>query len=493
MTAVVPPTPLRRRVRSVAAWTVVIVAGSVALSISTCSPRRTGLERVRAMGVLRVATVNSPTTFYIGADGPTGYEYDLAKGFADRLGVRLDMLVTGSEDEAVAKVVSGAADLGAAGIAVTSSREKAVRFTAPVSSVVPELVYRTGAPRPHDIDELKGKLAVPEDGNEAQRLQQLRRAHPGLRWEGAIGAEVENLLEQVSDGDLDYTIANSDVIAINQRYFPKIAIAFPLSEVQHLAWALPAGEDDSLFAAAADFLRDTSGPERERLRDRYFGRVMRAVQFSSVTLAADAGSRLPRYRKSFEQAALRNNLDWRLLAAVGYQESRWDPTAVSPTGVRGLMMLTADTASGLNVANREDPAQSIDGGARYIRQTLEALPPEIKEPDRSWMALAAYNIGMGHLVDARKLTKERGANPNHWVDVRGTLPLLTQQRWFSKTDYGYARGHETVTYVGNVRTYYDMLVWMTTERPPPRKAEEVEAPKKEKKPRDPLNINSPVF
>ena len=110
------------------------------------------------------------------------------------------------------------------------------------------------------------------------------------------------------------------------------------------------------------------------------------------------------------------------------------------------------------------------------------------------MALAAYNIGMGHLVDARRLTAQRGGNPNHWVDVRASLPLLTQPRWFKKTDFGYARGHETVTYVGNVRTYYDMLVWMTTERPPPRRDEEKPAePKKEKKKRDPLNIDAPVL
>jgi len=161
--------------------------------------------------------------------------------------------------------------------------------------------------------------------------------------------------------------------------------------------------------------------------------------------------------------------------------------------VRGLMMLTEDTAAELRVSRREDPLQSINGGARYIRQTLEALPGEIQEPDRTWMALAAYNVGMGHLIDARKLTQQRGGNPNHWVDVRATLPLLTQHKWFAKTEFGYARGHETVTYVTNVRTYYDMLVWMTTERPPPKPEEQPEAPKLEKKKRDPLNITSPVL
>jgi membrane-bound lytic murein transglycosylase F len=481
---------VRRILRTVAG----IVGAGLIACISTCSPPETALEQVRAMGVLRVATLNSPTTFYIGNDGPTGYEYDLAKGFADRLGLKLEMIIAGSQEEVIGKVASGAADVGAAGLAITSAREEIVRFTEPVARVVPQLIYRTGQPRPSNLDDLKGKLAVPEGSNEAHRLLQLRPHHPDLRWELASGADVENLLEDVAKGQIDYTIANSDLVAINQRYFPKLAVAFPLAETQQLAWALRKGPDESLFAAAADYLRDTSGPERDRMRDRYFGKVMRATQFSSVALAADASTRLPRYRKWFEEAALKTNLDWRFIAAVGYQESHWDPTAVSPTGVRGLMMLTEPTARRLKVTNREDPYQSIDGGARYLRLTLDALPADIKEPDRTWMALAAYNLGLGHLIDARKLTQQRGGDPNHWVDVRATLPLLTQQRWFSKTEYGYARGHEAVTFVGNIRTYYDMLVWMTTERPPERAPEEVESEmKEEKKKKDPLNINAPVF
>ena len=445
------------------------------------------------MNVLRVATVNSPTTYYIGPDGPTGYEYDLVKGFADRLGVKLEIVLASGQQEVVEKVANGAADLGAAGLAITSDRERSVRFTPPINSVMPELVYRTGQVRPQDLDDLKGRLAVPEGSNEDLRLKQLRNFHPQLRWDAVTADEAENLLEQVGEGELDYTIANSDLVAINQRYFPKLAVAFGLTDAQQLAWALAPG-DDALLAAANDYLRETSGVERKRLRERYFGQVMHVNQFSSATLAADVGARLPRFRKWFEEAGSAYNVDWRLVAAMGYQESRWDPAAVSPTGVRGLMMLTTGTAAHLHVADREDPKQSIDGGARYFRQTLDALPPEIREPDRSWMALATYNIGMAHLIDVRKLTHSMGGNANQWMDVRKTLPLLTQQRWFSKTEYGYARGHEAVTYVNNVRTYYDMLVWMTTERPPLKRAETLTLPqKKEKKPKDPLNINAPVL
>ena len=125
------------------------------------------------------------------------------------------------------------------------------------------------------------------------------------------------------------------------------------------------------------------------------------------------------------------------------------------------MMLTKDTAKYLKIANRRDPKQSIFGGARYLRDQIDRMPPSITEPDRTWMALAAYNLGRGHLLDAREITAELGGDPDRWVDVRAALPLLTQAKWHSKTRYGYARGHEAVNYVGNIRTYYDILNWIT--------------------------------
>ena len=182
---------------------------------------------------------------------------------------------------------------------------------------------------------------------------------------------------------------------------------------------------------------------------------------------------------------------------MGYQESQWDPDAVSPTGVRGLMMLTEDTANFLDVNDRDDPTQSIFGGALYYSQLFAQLPESIKDPDRGWMALAAYNIGLGHLLDARMLTQEVGGNPNHWLEVRNSLPLLTQARWYSRTRHGYARGYETVNYVGNVRNYYDMLTWITNGAPSKAKPELVEpplqTPQLPKGSENPLHITTPIL
>jgi membrane-bound lytic murein transglycosylase F len=168
----------------------------------------------------------------------------------------------------------------------------------------------------------------------------------------------------------------------------------------------------------------------------------------------------------FQEVALAYDLDWRLLAAIGYQESHWDPDAASVTGVRGVMMLTQRTATQLGVTDRLDPEQSIEGGARYFKQMRKRLPGRIPEPDRSWMALAAYNMGMGHLRDARKLTQQQGGNPDRWQDVNERLPLLSQEKYYRETRYGYARGYEARQYVENIRRYYDALIWMETRAHP---------------------------
>jgi membrane-bound lytic murein transglycosylase F len=130
--------------------------------------------------------------------------------------------------------------------------------------------------------------------------------------------------------------------------------------------------------------------------------------------------------------------------------------------VRGIMMLTRNTMQHLGInKSRHDPQASIEGGALYLASIKKKLPKRIKDPHRTWLALAAYNVGFGHLEDARILAQEDGANPDKWEDVKKYLPLLSQKKWYKKTRYGYARGREPVRYVENIRSYYDILVWIT--------------------------------
>ena len=473
----------------VSAWTLAL---TTLMTLSTCSPRVSIIEQVQALGSLRVATINSPTTYYEGPAGPTGFEYELAQGMAQELGVELELIMVSTPTEALQAVQTGRAHLAAAGLSVTPLRTQAVQFSRPILSVTPQLVYRMGGSRPDGPADVGDGLVVARNSAGAEHLAVLKERVPSLKWSETDDAETEELLLKVANGEIAYTVAPSDVVAINQRYYPQLRVAFDIAEAQDVAWALAHGADTTLFNKVQHYLSGMSEADFAQLRDRYFGHVEQVDYLGAVALADHVDTRLPKYRRLFEKAGRQFGMDWRLLAAIGYQESHWDPKAVSPTGVRGIMQLTAQTAKFLNVANREDPAQSILGGARYVRRLIDLVPGDVPEPDRTWLALAAYNMGYGHLLDVRELTRQRGGDPSRWVDVRATLPLLTQPRWHQKTKHGYARGHEAETYVGNVRTYYDMLVYLFGDPPQPTRPSDVPPPEEEE-PEDPLNIRTPVL
>src|SRR5699024_2487693 len=236
------------------------------------------------------------------------------------------------------------------------------------------------------------------------------------------------------------------IVAMNQRYYPNLRVAFSLPDIKRsLGWAFPVTGDQALYNQAIAWLEQArrSG-EVDILRKRYFAPADRRGFVGGQIVAEQIEQRLPQWRAIFKRVAEECHLDWRLLAAMSYQESHWDPDAVSPTGVRGLMMLTEATAQELGVSNREDPEQSIEGGARYLIQQRKRLPESVQEPDRTWLALAAYNIGFGHLMDARRLLVARGQNPNLWANVKKALTWLTKDKYTGETKYGYAPGYQAV-------------------------------------------------
>jgi membrane-bound lytic murein transglycosylase F len=442
-----------------------------ALLLAGCSDQRSALERVQEEGVLRVATRNSATTYYEGPGGSfRGLEHDLVQRFADRLGVEARFLVPGSLDGILQMTMKGKVDLAAAGLTVTPSRSLLVRFAPPYHEITQQLVYRLGTTRPRDLrDTLDGTLEVVAGSSHEEELERRKADLPELSWRAHADLGSEELLYLVREGVVDYTVADSHEVALNRRYYPKLTVAFDLTEPQPLAWAFPHSQDSSLYDEAMAFFEEIeSDGTLAELIERYFGHVGRMNFVDFRTFRRHVLQRLPRLRPHFEQAAEENGIDWRLLAAIGYQESHWDSTAVSPTGVRGIMMLTSATAKQLGVEDRTDPEQSILGGARYVNVVRGKIPDRIPDPDRMWLALAAYNIGFGHLEDARILTERQGADPDKWADVKHRLPLLTKKKWHSTVRHGYARGREAATYVDNIRNYYDMLRWILADEGPRR-------------------------
>src|SRR5262245_16584693 len=439
----------------------------IALLIGTCSRMPDALEQVRSLGALKVVTRNSPLAAYEGAAGLEGPEYELARGFAERLGVRLEITFVRSAAAALNAVARNRAHVAAAGLVEGRDPIGRVRFGPVFQRIDQYFIYRVEDPLPKSPGDLVGRrIVVLKNSSHAASLAKLARQWPGLTWTGVKRGDALDLMDRVARGDADVTVADSTEFSLGRHFHPELRPAFKLAESEAVAWALsPHGailldEVRRYFADIGSNGRLAEVLERNRLA------LVRCERVDAASFVTGVRDRLPRYQAWFQEAAAETGIDWRLLAAIGYQESRWDETAVSSTGVQGLMMLTAETARRVGVANRAEPRDSIRGGARYYRLVEKTIPTRIPEPDRTWLTLAAYNVGYGHLEDARVLTQRRGQDPDSWPDVRANLPLLAQERYFATLKRGYARGWEPVGFVRNVQTYAELLRWMVADEPP---------------------------
>ena len=422
-------------------------------------PEKNRLETIAERGRLIVATRNGPTTYYEGSDGPTGLEYDLASHFADRLDVELEFVLADSISELIQMLQQGQVDIVASGMPISRSTEKLVRFSASYQHVKEQVIdLQKTKPRPRSIGDLIAPLSVVPSASHLETLGKLRPDHPNLELKIEHGLEFDELVEKVVEKRTRYALANSNEVQAVRHYYPELRIAFSLAEEKGIAWAVNKVDDVSLLNEINGFfLRIKTDGLLTELLERYYGHVSTFDYSGTRLFMKRVESRLPKYLDLFKEAGTRYLVDWRLLAAMSHQESQWNRDATSRTGVRGLMMLTLATSSQLGVTNRLDPRQSIMGGARYLAQLRKRLPESIVEPDRTWMAMAAYNVGYGHLMDAREIASLLEQDPDKWVNIKENLPLLRKRKWYKKTKHGYARGNEPVQYVQNIRRYYDIL------------------------------------
>jgi membrane-bound lytic murein transglycosylase F len=453
------PDPDRPRRIRLPGWRLCLLSALIVIFGTSGDSFTSHIERIEQRGSLVMLTFNGATTYYLGAEGETGFEYDLALGFADHVGVPLEVIALPTFASLFDALERGRGDFIAANLSRTLARKPQLRFGPSYESVSPVVVYRRGSARPSSLaDMVEGRLVLLAETSYEPMLAELA---PELNFSIDQEASIEDLFEAISNEEIDYTIIDSNILELNRRYFPAIRPAFELDHQHDLAWATLRSDDDSLVQKMREYFAMASeNGQLTALRQRHYDHVENYEPVGTFTFMRQVRERLPPLRAYFEEAGYQNDLDWRLLAAVGYQESHWNPDAVSRTGVRGVMMLTQRTARSLGVDNRTDPAQSIDGGARYLRAMIDRLPERIEHPDRLWLALAAYNVGYGHLEDARTLTQRRGGDPDRWLDVRDNLPLLTQERWHRQTRFGYARGYEPVHFVENIRTFHEILIWM---------------------------------
>jgi membrane-bound lytic murein transglycosylase F len=442
-------------------WTKLTIAISAIVLLSSYTPVPGLIHQIKSLGELRVVTRTGPLAFYRGPDGAAeGPEFELARRFADELGVKLKITPMRTYAEIYAALTSGQAHLAAAGLKVPTQAVPGIEFGPAYQHVREHLIYRRGAPRPGSLAEIgNSDLEIAAGSSHAKTLEDARNAYPDLVWVENASTNSQALLDGVADGTIDYTIADSTEFALAHDVHPDLRIAFDFPGNRPLAWAASSLDPSFARDMTEYFARLKLDGELATIVNRYYGRSEDAEFVRGPGFMQHLQSRLPLYKQWFVEAAEQSSEDWRLLAAIGYQESKWNPSASSSAGARGLMQLTAVTATETKVTDLSDARQSIFGGARYFRQVYEKIPSHVPEPDRTWFALAAYNIGYGHVEDARVLAQKAGRDPDSWQDVRDFLPLLEQERWYTKTENGYARGWEPVRYVDNVRSYRDLLEW----------------------------------
>ncbi|MDQ1263496.1 MAG: rane-bound lytic murein transglycosylase [Campylobacterota bacterium] len=422
----------------------------------------TTLEQIKRDGVLNAVLLNSPSTYYIGADGPKGFEYDLLSAYAKYLNVKLNITVANTTKEALELSKDSNIHITSASLAKTKDKETIYNFGPSYLEVQEHVVCYRGmllnGKFPKDVDNLANlKITVGEDTSYSETIELLKA--DGFEINATYTSEysTEELLSKVASNEIDCTIVDSNIFSLNQRYFPDIASAFTIGNREQLAWVLAQNSNklkEDIYSWLNSF---TQSGEMARLKDHYYGNILLFDYQDTTMFYERVKTRLPKYKDLFEKASQKYEIPFSVLAALSYQESHWNPKAQSSTGVRGLMMLTLNTASSLNVEDREDPKESIFGGARHLRETIDLLVKEVEGEDRIKFALAAYNIGMGHITDAQSLAEKMNLNPNAWQDLKKALVLLSQKKHYNTLKHGYARGTEAIKYVESIYNYRDML------------------------------------
>lgn len=427
-------------------------------SLSCTSPKNFfQLGPVEEENELVVLIRNSDTTYEINEFGnPSGFEYELVSAFARTQGWKLNLQVRDSTQEVLKDLADGRAHMAASGLTVTEQRKKLFKFSKSYQTVKQKVVCgkRKNVKSKKDLKNLD--LIVVDGTSHEESLTDLQAKHSDITFK-TLADNSEATLELIWNNRDLCTLIDSHILKVHRRYFPELRVAYELSDEEPLAWAI--GKTDSSLQKKVDqWLTGPGKVKIEELKNKYYGYLKDFDYYDTKKFLERIESRLPKYKKYFQQASKETGLDWTFLAAVAYQESQWDPDAVSPTGVRGIMMLTKNTAKEMKVKNRRAPAQSIDGGSRYLAKLLERVPSYVKANDRKWFALAAYNLGFYHLRDGQALTVLQNKDPGKWQDVRQVLPLLSQRKYYKNLRYGYARGLEPVIYVSRIRNYHDLLL-----------------------------------
>lgn len=419
-------------------------------------PADDALSRIMRTGKIRMLTNNNANCYYIYRGEPMGFEYELAREFADFLQVDLEVVIPGWSN------LFGYLDLSygdfiAASITITEPREQNMLFC-PYMDIQQMFIHHKNKIPLSGINRLhKRALHITRNTSYHERLLEIQESGIAVDMVVHEDLSTEELLRMISDKEISYTIADSNIALLNRRYYPDIRISIPIQEKQRLGWAVHPSDTALLHEIEMFFYTIKNNGVYERIYNKYYDYVEEFDYFDLVKFHERLDTRLPTYQDIIMKESEKYGFDWRMVAALIYQESHFDPQARSSTGVRGLMQVTEGTASYMKINNRRDPIQSLKAGIGYLDK-LHKKFVYIEDPlDRIKLAMASYNIGYGHVLDAQRLARRQGMDANKWASIEKTLPLLAKSKYHRTLKYGYARGGEPVKYIERIFIYYDIL------------------------------------
>ena len=422
--------------------------------VPACLVACTRIDPPETEGRLVVAVRETPAFFQREGTTASGFEHDLVTAFADSLGLKAHFIQAADPYELNNLAQAGRVHLAAS----MPLGNGALQFSTPIRTVTQWIVGHGDVLGPQQISDLTGLAVEVVAGSPlADTLRGLDEKIRPLVIEVPGVDEIE-LLARVAEHKAELAAVHEIHLDLGINFHPELSPLLRLPGKLEFGWAFGGEDAGSLRAKADAFIASArANGTLARIHDRYFGHIKRINANGIAQFLDDARIKLPAWRRHFQSAQDLSGIDWSLLAALAYQESHWDPLATSPTGVRGMMMLTEDTADHLRVKNRLDANESIRAGARYLAELVEQVPASAKHPDRLWLALSAYNLGMGHFRGARSIAKSMKRDPDVWYDMKQVLPQLARPEIYARLKSGAARGGEAVIMVENIRNYYDIL------------------------------------
>ena len=412
---------------------------------------------------LRMITRNNAMTYFIHRGRQVGFEYELIKEFADRHDLRLDIVIPASHADLLAYLNEGKGDVVAAAMTITEERGKQAAFALPYNEVDELVVVRADEDSIASLEDLAGRTVhVRASSSFYTTLMALEDSIAGLQVVPLPDdLETEDILAGVEAGRYDITLCDSNLLDVELAYGRALKAAFSIKPTV-LGWAVRR-DNPALLAALNQYVQEEKGGLFFNMMKKRYFKNRRTITRAKDSLRVDLSGRLSPYDELVKKYARQYGQDWRLITAQMYQESKFDPQATSWVGARGLMQIMPVTGRELGFTDLHDPEDNIHAGVKYMSQLVNRFDSNVPIEERTRFALAAYNVGYGHVLDARRLAREKGWNPDKWFGhVEQAMRLLTKPAYHKRARYGFCRCGQPVHYVGNIQNMYDAYVGMLT-------------------------------